>query len=590
MSKKLPIALFVFSNDLDNHLPNVETERKAIETALEQYHDTNCLKVILRSSVSILELMRLFQRYHGQIVLFHFSGHANGKGLQLNENTKTTEIAFVNGLAGLIKKEVEEGQLEFVFLNGCSTKPQVEVLKEVGVKSIIATNFPINDYKSAKFSGFFYETLANKAVDNPFDDNSITLKQAFDSAENYLKTIHKIPNFSKTDRGFVFETDKNTNTEPWELFSTFPTWYLPNEAINIVLSENQKRINQSQWTQSLEQALKKQGVAVRSKAVFERYGWLIETFLQKMETRIGKQPTLRRLSFMAEAFQSSLRYLCYIQIAQILQLEKPPTNLVLQHFLRLSPQKQTRADYLDLLLVTSDLLKKEDAFIPEIHDLLEDFYKDEKDFRNTVYFLQEQRNQLLKGKILEIDLDFILEEYLTALVLWLRKIAFIAKYRLVSIKDIQLNYRLGTTKQFVHLYGELHGMYGEIGMSRDDDYTAISVENEYTYNQSVLLFKAKNMESALENIDDKSTYLSLSPLIIDQSVFSNKPTQTPEIHYFTGQENGDYHYAQYKNELEYLDKKITSNKVMTVEEQNNDQPKLDELFEQIELLFNPFNS
>jgi hypothetical protein len=28
---------------------------------------------------------------------------------------------------------------------------------------------------------------------------------------------------------------------------------------------------------------------------------------------------------------------------------------------------------------------------------------------------------------------------------------------------------------------------------------------------------------------------------------------------------------------------------MVVEEQNNDQPKLDELFEQIDLLFNPFN-
>jgi|GEM_PF-3630004 hypothetical protein len=589
MSKKQPIALFVFSNDLDRYLSKIETERKAIESALEQYHDTNRLKVILRSSVSIMELMRLFQRYHGQIVLFHFSGHAGGEGLQLNQTTTDNEVGYAQGIAGLIKKEVEEGQLEFVFLNGCSTKPQVEALKNAGVKSIIATNFPINDNKAAQFSGFLYKTLANKAIDNPLDSESINIKQAFEAAENYLQTTNQAPNISKTDRGFVFETNSNSNQEPWELFSAAPTWHLPNEVVNIILPPNQKRVGQSKWTQSLEQALKKQGVAVRPKTVFERYGWLIETFLQKMETRIGKQPTSRRLSFMAEAFQSSVRYLCYIQIAQLLRLEEPPVNLTLQNFLSLSPEQQAHTDYFDLLLVATDLLEGKATLIPEINELLEEFYNDERDFRNTVYFLQDQRNQLLKGKIEETNLEVILEEYLTALVLWLRKIAFIAKYRLVSIKDIQLNYRLGTTKQFVHLYGELHGMYGEAGMSRDDDYTAISVENDCTYNQSILLFKAKNMETALENIEDKSTYLSLSPLIIDQSVFSVKPTQTPEIHYYIGQENGDYHYAQYKNELSFDNKKITSNKFMVVEEQNNDQPKLDELFEQIDLLFNPFN-
>jgi len=62
MPQKPPIALIIFSNDLGNYLSNIETERKVIEEALEHYDDTNRLKVITRSSVSIEELFRLFNK------------------------------------------------------------------------------------------------------------------------------------------------------------------------------------------------------------------------------------------------------------------------------------------------------------------------------------------------------------------------------------------------------------------------------------------------------------------------------------------------------------------------------------------------
>ena len=90
MSQKTPIALIIFSNDLDNYLPNIETERKIIEEALEHYDDTNRLKVISRSSVSLTELFRLFNKYSNRIVLFHFAGHAGGNGLQFNQNIVNT--------------------------------------------------------------------------------------------------------------------------------------------------------------------------------------------------------------------------------------------------------------------------------------------------------------------------------------------------------------------------------------------------------------------------------------------------------------------------------------------------------------------
>lgn len=82
MAEKTPVALILFSNDMDQFLPMVERERKLIEEALEHFSDTNRLKVIARSSVSIEEVFRLFNRYRGQITLFHFAAFLRGRSLR----------------------------------------------------------------------------------------------------------------------------------------------------------------------------------------------------------------------------------------------------------------------------------------------------------------------------------------------------------------------------------------------------------------------------------------------------------------------------------------------------------------------------
>lgn len=220
MSNQIPIALFVFSNDLDNYLPNIERERTIIEEALEHYDDTNRLKIITRSFVDVNELFRLFTRYSGRIALFHFAGHADGGGLQLNESISNTITGNADGVADLIKREVENGILQFVFLNGCSTNPQVERLKAIGVPSIVATNYPINDVKAVNFSKQFYRTWAKadnilKAFEEPFT----TIRQAFDAAIAYLK-LQKTVRVEDTSRGFLLNIDTIVTSEPWELFST----------------------------------------------------------------------------------------------------------------------------------------------------------------------------------------------------------------------------------------------------------------------------------------------------------------------------------------------------------------------------------
>jgi hypothetical protein len=347
------------------------------------------------------------------------------------------------------------------------------------------------------------------------------------------------------------------------------------------------------WVQSLRQQLLKQGIAVGSQpwSIFQHYGWLVETFLQKMGTAAGQEKNLRRLSFMAEAYQASLRYLCYIQLAQLLQIENKPGAAVISDFVLMDSSRASRFDYSSLLLTITAMLG-DSGFIAEIPPFVKELTDTGNALFGTALYLEDQRNRLIENLIPEdAALPGLLDEYLTGLVFWLRKLSFLAKYRLVSIKEINLNYRVGTAKNFVHLYGELHGIYSE-GGSADEDYNAKSIEGFFTYNKSILLLKGNDVDACMDKIQNPSTYLSLSPLVIDQSVYAGKPTQTPEIFYYNGfdQTRQRYLFSQFKNELAFAGKTVNSNKELAVLAQNNNQPKLDELFEQLEHVFNAFKN
>lgn len=348
------------------------------------------------------------------------------------------------------------------------------------------------------------------------------------------------------------------------------------------------------WVQSLSQGFKEQGISVSSqpKKIFQHYGWLVETFLDKMCTTDGRKIGLRRLSFMSEAWQASLRYLCYIQMGRLLQTGNSLSPVITSAFIHMQGSQYLHFNYMQFLLDVTEALG-ENSFIKEINRFTKELTNNTTDLYRTAKRLEDTRRRIINNTIPEDDSLFELhEQHLAGLVYWLRKLAFLAKYRLVSIKDINLSYRLGTPKNFVHLYGELHGIYDKT-YSDSEDYNTKSIEDCFTYNQSILLFRGSDINACLDHLHDTNTYISLSPLMIDQSVFAGKPTQTPELFYFSGydEENRCYHFQQYRNELAYGGRtEIPSNNSLQVFPQNNNQPWLDELFEHLEQVFGPFKT
>ncbi len=359
--------------------------------------------------------------------------------------------------------------------------------------------------------------------------------------------------------------------------------------------------DRNRWIQSLKQELQKQRVAVPNNPseIINYYGWLIEVFLQKMLTPPGQAGDLRSLSFMTEAWFSSIRYLTLIRLAELIKHEDTSQAGLLNAYFQLNGNpfdgqlaEESNYDYLNLLTSLAEV--DAEPFVAEIGRFLDLLLDTESDLYATSLFLETQRNRLIRQEIKEAELPELIPQYLTGLTYWLRKLAFLAKYRLVSIKDINLSYRLGSTKSFVHLYGELHGMYDQaFSDSESGDYNTIIVDQYFTYNHSVLLFKGTHISSCLENIQDDSSYISLSPLLIDQSVFANKNTQTPEVFYYIGQSKRGrrFHFAQYKNELPLQGQtSLTSNKSLTVSVENTKQPKLNDLYEQMDAVLKPFKS
>ena len=232
------------------------------------------------------------------------------------------------------------------------------------------------------------------------------------------------------------------------------------------------------------------------------------------------------------------------------------------------------------------------SFVPEIDKFVQKLRDTDSDLFGASSFLESERQNLLSGSIKENDnLIELLEKYLTALVFWLKNVSFLANYRLVSIKDINLNYQIGSDESYLHRYAELHSVYNK--SSAADKTKSIQVKGSFTFSKSILLFKGNVLAACLRNIEDKESYISLSPLLVDKSVYDDEnKKQTPEIFYYTGyqKEGRKYSYVPYNKELTVGSEQEDNGKYPTlyVKSTNTELSGLDDLFEQLEDIFNPF--
>ncbi|MCP3930765.1 MAG: CHAT domain-containing protein [Bacteroidetes bacterium] len=194
----MKVFFFAFANQAENPLPNLQDEENEIYKLLSPGELDNRYLIHRDSFASRENIAYYLTQYRESIVVFHYAGHAGDDILFTEEDTTSSKgIAFLLGQCP---------HLQLVVLNGCSTQGQVQQLWGNNIPAIIATNSAVNDKKARQFSKRFYQALSL----------SSTLDEAFKQAKGAVLTMDAELNI-QLHRGIKIRK-RNDKKAAWGLF------------------------------------------------------------------------------------------------------------------------------------------------------------------------------------------------------------------------------------------------------------------------------------------------------------------------------------------------------------------------------------
>ncbi|GJM35933.1 MAG: hypothetical protein DHS20C18_49340 [Saprospiraceae bacterium] len=231
-----PVIFTAFANPKDD-LRQLKEEESALIDLFTPLADADKVFFSNLPNVKIEKLYQHINRFHRRILIFHYGGHADDHLLMLDDNPNYAE--------GLALALARQNKNLLIFLNGCSTKAQVEKLIEAGASAVIATTAKIKDGLSRAFAEEFYRLLIQGK----------TLELAFDLAKAKALGMAGAENLAfKVMRGILFLEEEEEVIFPWVLYVKYEDqlqWkleedyfnpdYLP-DPVEMVLAQKQEAI------------------------------------------------------------------------------------------------------------------------------------------------------------------------------------------------------------------------------------------------------------------------------------------------------------------------------------------------------------
>ncbi len=545
-----PILYFTFANQADDHLPQLQREIEEVKDILRPLESRAFIKLEREERASTQDIIKTLSTYPEQISIFHYAGHAGGQALELEGGAGQAK-----GLAQLLGAQPN---LKLVFLNGCSTQGQVADLFKAGVKAVIATSVPIGDEKAVQFSSAFYRALANKR----------SIKLAFEFAKAAIETEYRDSPTFHIQRGVGLEREA-TEAEaqmPWTLYvqaeheEEILAWRLPyyrevglpkhmiqfigqqfklNRYIVLVLDE-MCRYNKDIYSQMVEvrdgQEVKKDSSTYLD-LVIQNFPWVIGSQIQLL--RQFNRPGKERLEQLLSTYLLTSLTIYYILFSDLWDTKRrqgfslPPAfsadikqhkdNLLKRDFLKLS---QDMAGIMNT--------QKAEFFIPEMKDFFAMLADEQSHLYKAWQFLEKTR-----AGFSTIPDDQLEQQCLTveqALALVLQKAAFLADYRMLTVRNISIdNPRYGEETYELN-FGALNAIVST-SLSLYEDSDKRRKEN-YSNCKSIVLTPDEN---------DLSQALNLSPFVIDKNTFLQN--EHIDLFIYGFEEAGNYHYLAVKHSI-----------------------------------------
>lgn len=554
-----PIIYLAFANDRDDHLTLLKQESRQLMNTLSGLHDKQAIEVYRDESTSVEDLIESFNRFDGRLAVFHYGGHAGGSGLHLEEGG-----AQAGGLAQLFS---QQQNLQLVFLNGCSTLPQVDQLMKLGVKAVIATSVPIEDTKAKDFSTWFYQALVVKR----------SLQSAFEFAVASLNTKYGDSTASPNIlyRGILMDFDAEKEEElPWGLYvneehKEVTNWRLPDTPIQRFLANPLSNYSPNdylpkilgamvRYDTSLKQVIEDVRAGRKDKRevlpiIIQNLPWTIGAQLQKLISRSESMrvPGLERLQQTINTYVMTAQVILYLLISQLWEEErkerKQVEHLPINDLLSLDESSARFYDYVDAFSKLGKVFQQNGYthFVEEFKQLFDSLEKKDH-FYKSYLLLESIREQLASGSLDMATAPQLCEEAENSLTIFIGTISFLIKYKMVAVRDITVTSTRYEEVAYHHKLGSLNAADSAY-LTLDSDPRSFQSHAE----SGAILLVGKLNE---DKMDD---YLSLSPFIIDNNAFLDKSQESLDIYLFSHLKEGEYVYKNVNSHFQKMEEHNT---------------------------------
>ncbi len=170
MKHQAPSIFITFANDEGASLKSLEKERKDIKDALKSSDYSAWVDIEEEWFTTPDDIARyLNAKINDNLAIFHYSGHAHGKFLNLHDADLSDQR--------LAKQLAQKPFLKLVFLNACETIQQADAFLAVGIPALIVTALPVEDDLAGRFAINFYQAFSQGQ----------TIKEAFTTSCDLIK-------------------------------------------------------------------------------------------------------------------------------------------------------------------------------------------------------------------------------------------------------------------------------------------------------------------------------------------------------------------------------------------------------------------
>jgi hypothetical protein len=271
--------------------------------------------------------------------------------------------------------------------------------------------------------------------------------------------------------------------------------------------------------------------------IIKNFPWPIGVELRRFFSGSMRQLDRMRLDQIFKTIERSMQFLSFVMLSQMVKLKEKDKIIIPASF---SNEFKNRFLVLSLgnfswmIRTLGNIFQdqKIEWFMPEMSD-----YFDNK-FYGALDFWVPERNEIghYQINLTQEEIEKRCVEYEEKLTFILKRIAFLAKYKLISVKEIKVIKSKIKEASFHHIFDLLN--------SSDSYFKANELqESTFTESHSVLLMK---------NIKSLDDYLNLSPLIIDTSTEVLDAKEKFEI------KKDIFMYSKFRNDqLMYLGTEVT---------------------------------